>query len=188
MRSPRIAGLFKTDASLDFGDDEVPPRWPPPRQVVAEDAVYEVAAVPMSSVALVANRTIKVRYSMATKPNLAHVSRPKVDVNAMLERRLILALKGTCSLLGELYSEWGALPHPPEVEWPRMRSLEFQEALREHEILVQRLDTFKCVDDPDFDAKVSKTSILKRVASNNHGACGAVCHPPWREGLTPAHL
>jgi len=69
-----------------------------------------------------------------------------------------------------------------------MRSLEFQEAIREHEMLVQRLDTFKCADDPDFDAKVSKTSILKRVASNNRGARGAVCRPAWRECLAPAHL
>lgn len=86
----------------------------------------------------------------------------------MLERRLISALKRTCSLLEELYSEWEALPHPPEVEWPRMRSLEFQEALREHEMLVRSLDTFTCVDDPEFDAKVSQISILNHLVTGNY--------------------
>lgn len=49
-----------------------------------------------------------------------------------------------------------------------MRSLEFQEALREHEMLVRSLDTFTCVDDPEFDAKVSQISILNHLVTGNY--------------------
>lgn len=72
----------------------------------------------------------------------------------MLERRLISALKDGLSSLQQLYHEWKELPHPPEVEWPKMRSLDFQEALRAHEALVKKTDTFACVHDPDFENKV----------------------------------
>jgi antiviral helicase SKI2 len=152
--SLRIASA-QTNILLGVGNDEVSPRWPPPKQVVvAENAVYEVAAIPMSSIALVTNQTIKVRDSIATQVVPGSLRAPKIDVNAMLERRLISALKTACSLLENLYREWEALPHPPEAEWPRMRSLEFQEALREHDVLVRNLDTFTCMNDSEFDAKV----------------------------------
>ena len=46
-----------TDVDLQ----SVPPLWPPPAQgVVVEDGVYEAASVPVTSIALVTGRTIKV--------------------------------------------------------------------------------------------------------------------------------
>lgn len=90
-------------------------------------------------------------------------------------------------MLGDLYREWEALPDPPEVEWPRMRSLEFQEALREHEVLIRNLGTFTCVNDPEFDAQVGQTDILRRLATDNTDAWSVVCYRAWREGPAPAH-
>lgn len=75
----------------------------------------------------------------------------------MLDQRLISALKTTQAMLGQLDTEWSSAAvssHPPEVEWPRVRSLEFQEAARTLEALLKRVDTFACVHDPDFDDKV----------------------------------
>lgn len=47
--------------SLDIDVDEVSPRWPPPLQNVdLSEATYEVASVPLSSIALVTNKTLKV--------------------------------------------------------------------------------------------------------------------------------
>jgi len=45
----------------DVDMQSIPPLWPPPAQgVVVEDGVYEAALVPVTSIALVTSRIIKV--------------------------------------------------------------------------------------------------------------------------------
>lgn len=45
----------------DVDIQSVPPIWPPPAQgAVVEDGVYEAASVPVTSIALVTSRIIKV--------------------------------------------------------------------------------------------------------------------------------
>ncbi|KAF8310553.1 ATP-dependent RNA helicase [Clavulina sp. PMI_390] len=134
----------------NVGLEEIAPRWPPPLQIVPdEEAVYEVAPISLRSVALVTNRTIK------------------VDLREMLEIRRISALKNALSQLQELRREWsGPLP---EVEWPKMKSLEFQEALKEHRNLVKKLDGFGCVLDEGFEDKyavVHGEKILRQRIAN----------------------
>ena len=47
----------------DIDIQSVPPLWPPPAQgVVVNDGVYEGATVPVTSIALVTSRTIKVMF------------------------------------------------------------------------------------------------------------------------------
>jgi antiviral helicase SKI2 len=123
-----------------------------------EDATYEVVAITMSSVALVTNRTVKVGDDLFVPCARSHQpftppSR-QVDLAAILDRRLISALKATCFQLEELGAEWKARSYPPEVEWARMRSLEFQDALRIQAALLKKLDTFDCVRSADFEEKV----------------------------------
>lgn len=72
----------------------------------------------------------------------------------MLDRHLISALKVGLSHLIELAREWKDVSHPPEAGWSRMRSLEFQDALRIQQALERKLDTFDCVHDPEFEEKV----------------------------------
>ena len=49
------------DSSIDMDSDAVPPRWPPLTQsLVVEDGVYELTDVPVTSIVLVTNRTLKV--------------------------------------------------------------------------------------------------------------------------------
>lgn len=46
---------------LDVDVQAVPPRWPPSAQdLVVEDGVYDLMSVPITSIALVTSRTLKV--------------------------------------------------------------------------------------------------------------------------------
>ena len=80
-----------------------------------------------------------------------------MDISAILERRLISALKGGLAHLQALTLEWKNLAHPPEAEWSKMRSLEFQDALKIQQALERKLDTFECVLDPEFEEKVRRS-------------------------------
>jgi antiviral helicase SKI2 len=46
---------------LDVDEQAVPPEWPPLAQnLVVKDGVYELTVVPVTSIALVTSRTLKV--------------------------------------------------------------------------------------------------------------------------------
>lgn len=63
-------------------------------------------------------------------------------------------MNSAANMLAELAREWTPAGRVPEVDWARMRSLEFQDAVRSKETLAKRLDAYACVHDDDFDAKV----------------------------------
>lgn len=49
----------------DIDTDAVPPVWPiDPSSMAIEDGVYELRTVPVTSIVMVTNRTIKVRSSV----------------------------------------------------------------------------------------------------------------------------
>lgn len=51
-------------SELDEDEQAVPPQWPPSAQnLVVDDGVYELAVVPVTSIALVTSRTLKVMRS-----------------------------------------------------------------------------------------------------------------------------
>jgi hypothetical protein len=55
------------DALLDVDVQAVPPRWPPSAQnLVVEDGVYDLNNVPVTSIALVTGRILKVK-AVATR-------------------------------------------------------------------------------------------------------------------------
>ncbi|KAF7302620.1 ATP-dependent RNA helicase [Mycena chlorophos] len=100
----------------------VTPRWPPtPQSLAVENPVYEVTAVPLTSIAMITGRTIK------------------IDVDAIVDRHLISRMREALSQLQGLADEWAAAPAIPEVDWARMRSLEFQETLRARNARVDKL-------------------------------------------------
>lgn len=77
-------------------------------------------------------------------------------MGAIIDQRKISAMNDALSLLKHSEEEWSSLSCPPEVEWPRMRSLDLQEALRALEGSMKKFDTFACIHDPDFEHKVRK--------------------------------
>lgn len=50
----------------------------------------------------------------------------------------------------------------PEIDWSRLRGLEFQEALRERLALAKKLDDSQCVLCPNFNEHVSVSLPMSR--------------------------
>jgi antiviral helicase SKI2 len=68
--------------------------------------------------------------------------------------------------LGDLANEWAKNNHVPEVDWARVRSLEFQELLNKRNTLFRRLESSACVLCEEFDQHVCTSTILN--ASESH--------------------
>jgi antiviral helicase SKI2 len=99
--------------------------------------VYELRQIPLTSIAFVTNRTMK------------------VDVHSIVDRHMIASMNEVISNLAALSLEWASTGTIPEVEWLKMRSLDFQETLRSRDRLVQRLSTVACTMCADFEDHVS---------------------------------
>jgi antiviral helicase SKI2 len=79
----------------------------------------------------------------------------KVDVHSIVDRHMIASMNEVISNLAALSLEWASTGTIPEVEWLKMRSLDFQETLRSRDRLVQRLSTVACTMCADFEDHVS---------------------------------
>ncbi len=66
--------------------------------------------------------------------------------------------------LSVLHEELASLPSLPEVEWTRLRTMEFQDLVRQRTSLSDRLVKLGCSLCEDFDDHVSE--------------CGALCLSP----------
>ncbi|EGO31119.1 ATP-dependent RNA helicase [Serpula lacrymans var. lacrymans S7.9] len=118
---------------FDVDEQSVPPHWPPtPASLHAENATYEVRSVPLASIALVTSRIIKVDTT-----NIIDVHK-KSDL-----------LEATHSLK-MLVQEWMSSGAIPEVDWGRIRTLEFQETLQARNGLVKRQNSASCTLCIDF--------------------------------------
>lgn len=53
----QAAGILTSSTDLDF---QIPPRWPPEGSLVIEEGTYVLSAVPLTSISLVTERTVKV--------------------------------------------------------------------------------------------------------------------------------
>lgn len=64
--------------------------------------------------------------------------------------------------LNALVQEWvqAGHTHVPEVEWSRMRQLEFQETLRNRNALAQTLYGNPCLQCPDFESHVRRLLVF----------------------------
>ena len=108
---------------------------------------------------MVTNRFIKVLlsdYSMKCPREL--IFRDQVDTGELLERGLIRALNAVKDQLSELLFEILGDEYqnkPPEFDWSKMKSLEFQTRYQRRDQLIKKL---RSMDDPtwitDFDTKV----------------------------------
>ncbi|KAI0308064.1 antiviral helicase [Multifurca ochricompacta] len=133
----------------DMDIQAVPPRWPPSAQsIVIEAGVYEVAIVPVTSIALVTSRTIK------------------IDVDAVMEHYSISSMQDGITQLGELAKEWANGDHIPEVYWARMRSFDFQELLNRRNTLVKRLEGLTCVSCNNFEEHYETLHVEQVLRSN----------------------
>ncbi|KAJ7750230.1 antiviral helicase [Mycena metata] len=122
----------------DIDHQAVTPRWPPsPGSLAVADGVYEVTAVPLTSIALVTGRTIK------------------IDVDSIVDKHLISRMREALALLQGIANEWSTSTAIPEVDWARMRALDFQDTLRSRNTLVKRLENRACLLCSNFDEHYS---------------------------------
>ncbi|KAG9011591.1 hypothetical protein FRB93_002652 [Tulasnella sp. JGI-2019a] len=112
----------------------VPPLWPPkPESLLVHDVVYEMAPVLLSSVTLVTDKILK------------------ADIME-IERLKITPMQRTAVALQELAHEWVDVGEIEEVEWDKIRTLEFQDALRARDAYVKRSSGKACLLCEDFQA------------------------------------
>ena len=104
---------------------------------------YDVKAIPLSSIVLVTSRTIK------------------IDIDMIIEKQRISFMNEAVSLLRGILDEWTQREaridehgEIPEVDWGRMRQLEFQEALRSRVAIAKRLEGKGCVLCQQFEEHV----------------------------------
>ncbi|CAD6967394.1 unnamed protein product, partial [Tilletia controversa] len=98
--------------TLDVAENSKPPLWNPTlKGRVLDGLVYDLVEVPLTSIVLVTKHVVKIEPSMI----MAHrISAMQGAVNAMIPYLL----------------EWSEQGVIPEVEWSKLRKLDFQEALR----------------------------------------------------------
>ncbi|GLB35762.1 putative DSHCT [Lyophyllum shimeji] len=136
-------------AEHDVDNQAVPPRWPPsPASLVVDNAVYELRAVPLTSIALVTNRTVK------------------VEIDNIVERHLISRMREGIAALQTLVDEWQTTGEIPETEWERMRALDFQELLHSRNVLTKRLAKGSCTVCGDFEEHYTILHGEKVLRSN----------------------
>ncbi|KAI0304630.1 antiviral helicase [Russula brevipes] len=129
------------------------PQWPPAAQsLVIEDGVYEVCPVPMTSIALVTSRTLKVK--------------PVNGLVCNIGTSLDVSMNDVVAQLGALANEWANNNHIPEVDWARMRLLEFQDLLSRRNTLVKRVEGSACVLCEEFEPHYQSLHV-ERVLRNN---------------------
>lgn len=74
----------------------------------------------------------------------------------IIERQRISVMNDIVTQLNDIVSEWQTTRPAqfPEVEWSKMRQLEFQESLRSRDTLAMRLDGKGCVLCEHFEEHV----------------------------------
>ncbi|KAJ7204463.1 antiviral helicase [Mycena pura] len=133
-----VLALVDAETKSHIDPQGVTPRWPPtPLSLAVGDGVYEVTAVPLTSIAFVTGRSIK------------------IDVDAIVDRHLISRMREALALLQGLVDEWSSSSTLPEVDWARMRALDFQDTLRSRNARVKRLEGRACLLCSDFDQHYS---------------------------------
>ncbi|KAL1661387.1 NUC185 domain-containing protein [Schizophyllum commune] len=140
-----LALVDQATKSGDFADinpDAIPPTWPPAANSLAyDDPVYELSAVPLTSISF-------------------------VEVDAIVDRHLISRMRDGIAQLGALVEEWSSAAEIPEIDWSRMRALEFQEILRERTRLVDRSRDSVCLHCPDFGRHYTTIHAEKVLRAN----------------------
>ena len=84
----------------------------------------------------------------------------QVEVNDIVDRHLISRMKEGINSLRSITQEWVKAGVISEVDWSRLRSLEFQEILRSRNSLIKELNQVQCTECPDFTEHVCPWNIF----------------------------
>ncbi|KAI0001768.1 NUC185 domain-containing protein [Russula vinacea] len=140
----RVDSETKTGQN-DVDEQAVPPEWPPLAQnLVVKDGVYELTVVPVTSIALVTSRTLK------------------IDIDAILDGHLKSRMESAIAQLEVLANEWVDNDYVPEVDLSRMRSIDVQELLNKRNTCLRRREGLGCLLCNEFESHY-KTLHIERV-------------------------
>ncbi|KAI0715060.1 antiviral helicase [Earliella scabrosa] len=115
-----------------------PPRWPPqPEWLLVDEPVYDLLAVPITSIAMASYESIKL---------------DTMDLVEIVDKHRISVMNATLKSLQNVLDGWLQSGSIPEAGWGKHKVLEFQELLQRREALVRRLATLAaCTSCPDFE-------------------------------------
>lgn len=149
----------------------IPPAWPPKAEsMLVDDAVYEYQAVPLTSIALVTDRVVKIDFDQVASVH---------SIRKMNEARDVLL-----GVLNEWLSNGSGVP---EVDWKsRLKALEFQEMVRARDELVKRLPRYTCRVCPDFEEHVC-VPFFYSMMSFSADVIETVSNTTRREGPASEH-
>jgi antiviral helicase SKI2 len=106
----------------------------------------------------------------------------QINVDAIVDKRLKTSMQHAATQLNDLASRWSGLQAIPEVDWSRIRTLEFQEVLQNRDQIVRVLDGYGCLHCETFDEHVCPGSYSILI-----DLMGAVRACQCRDGSTSKH-
>jgi antiviral helicase SKI2 len=71
----------------------------------------------------------------------------------------IAPMRDAAASLASVVAEWASIGSIPEIEWAKMRSIEFQELHQSRDTMAQRLSGRTCTLCADFEDHVSLVRI-----------------------------
>lgn len=119
----------------DFESVTAPPRWPVGLQKISRPT-WQLVTVSTDSISLLVDKVVK------------------VNATNVLDKRMDDAIDETLQSLVDLHAQLLSLEEGsdlPEIDWTRMRSLDFQEGLRNRNSLRPRIAKMECRLCGDFD-------------------------------------
>lgn len=124
--------LAMVDQETKLGDTDVedralPPRWPlHPASLELENITYDLRSVPLDSISMVTSETMK------------------VEATGIVDHHRKSLMLEIINSLQILVHNWKTAGTIPEVNWDRIRTLDFQEALRSRNDLAKRRQGLSC--------------------------------------------
>lgn len=111
-----------------------------------------------------------------------HLHNIQVDVKSILERRKISSMVDVIARLNEIVHEWVAEESNcvPEVDWNRIRQLDFQDTIRKRDALASGLPSMACLTCPNFDEDVKYSLLCESVSTLT---LRIVSNFTWRESI-----
>ncbi|WVQ84888.1 hypothetical protein IAT38_007051 [Cryptococcus sp. DSM 104549] len=133
----------------DVKASDVPPRWPPilPKGSFPTPTV-EISVVDTSSISFVVNSILK------------------VDRAGIVDKKSKAVIEQTLQGLTVLHEELSILPELPEVDWSRLRGIEYQDLLKQRALHVDRLARLGCQLCEDFSDHYATLHERKLVEAN----------------------
>lgn len=127
---------------LDIKEEELTPRWPPRLRVSdSSELVYDLREVPLTSIALVTRHSLKLEQSMIMAHRISAMNR---------------AVDSMRPLIAEMAAHAGSL-QDFEVDWSKLRRLDFQEAVRGRDQRMEALQKVQVEEGDNFDKEVSSS-------------------------------